>query len=82
MDTRELASGLRFPEGPVATDDGDVILVEIARGTLTKVGVDGRLEVLANVGGGPNGAAWGPDGCIYITNNGGCFTFDAVMRGA
>ena len=79
METRELASGLRFPEGPVATDDGDVILVEIARGTLTKVGADGRLEVLANVGGGPNGAAWGPDGAMYITNNGGCFSWDEVM---
>ena len=79
MDTRELASGLRFPEGPVATDDGDVILVEIARGTLTKVGADGRLEVLANVGGGPNGAAWGPTAAMYITNNGGCFSWDDVM---
>ncbi|MFL6204933.1 MAG: SMP-30/gluconolactonase/LRE family protein [Acidimicrobiales bacterium] len=81
MDTRELATGLKFPEGPVATDDGDVILVEIARGTLTKVAADGRLEVLANVGGGPNGAAWGPDGAIYITNNGGCFTFEEPIPG-
>ena len=60
MDTRELASGLRFPEGPVATDDGDVILVEIARGTLTKVGADGRLEVVANVGGGRTAPPSGP----------------------
>ena len=59
METRELASGLKFPEGPVALDDGDVILVEIARGTLTKVGADGRLDVVANLGGGPNGAALG-----------------------
>src|SRR5688500_16987098 len=79
METREVATGLNFPEGPVALDDGDVIVVEIARGTLTKVAADGRLEVLANVGGGPNGAAWGPDGAIYITNNGGCFSWDDVM---
>ena len=55
-----MASGLKFPEGPVALDDGDVVLVEIARGTLTKVGSDGRLDVIANLGGGPNGAALGP----------------------
>ena len=35
--------------------------------------------MLANVGGGPNGAAWGPDGAMYITNNGGCFSWDEVM---
>jgi gluconolactonase len=81
METRQLASGLKFPEGPVALDDGDVILVEIARGTLTKVGADGRLDVVANVGGGPNGAALGPDGAMYICNNGGCFAFEEPIPG-
>jgi gluconolactonase len=79
METREMASGLKFPEGPVALDDGDVLLVEIARGTLTRVGANGRLDVVANLGGGPNGAALGPDGAVYITNNGGCFSWDDVM---
>ncbi len=37
MKIRELASGLLFPEGPIAMDDGSVILVEIGRGTLTRV---------------------------------------------
>ncbi len=79
MEIRELASGLKFPEGPVALPDGDVLLVEIARGTLTKVAADGSLSVVANLGGGPNGAALGPDGCVYVCNNGGCFTWDDVM---
>jgi gluconolactonase len=65
-----LASGLRFPEGPIAMPDGSVILVEIQRQTLTRVW-NGRSEVIAHIGGGPNGAAIGPDGAIYITNNGG-----------
>ena len=34
---------------------------------------DGRTDILVNTGGGPNGAAIGPDGAIYITNNGGAF---------
>ena len=67
----ELARGLRFPEGPVALDDGSVVLVEIERGTLTRVAADGRVSVIAHCGGGPNGAALGPGGRVYVCNNGG-----------
>ena len=65
-----IAEGLQFPEGPIAMSDGSVILVEIARGTLTRVW-KGRTEVIADLGGGPNGAALGPDGAVYVCNNGG-----------
>lgn len=68
---REVATGLRFPEGPIALPDGDVLLVEIARGTLSRVRPDGSVEVVAEPGGGPNGAAIGPDGACYVCNNGG-----------
>jgi gluconolactonase len=71
MKIREIASGLQFPEGPIAMDDGSVVLVEIARGTLSRVTPDGRVHVVADMGGGPNGAAVGPDGAIYVCNNGG-----------
>jgi len=68
---RESCRGLKFPEGPVAMPDGSVILVEIERKTLTRVSVDGEVSVIADCGGGPNGAALGPDGKMYICNNGG-----------
>ena len=68
---REITSGLEFPEGPVAMDDGSVLVVEIKRGTLTRVRLNGSKEVVAETGGGPNGAAIGPDGMVYICNNGG-----------
>jgi gluconolactonase len=68
---REIASGLEFPEGPVALSDGSVLVVEIKRGTLTRVGPDGKTTVVARTGGGPNGAAIGPDGKVYVCNNGG-----------
>ncbi len=71
MKIRELASGLLFPEGPIAMRDGSVVLVEIARGTLSRVTPDGRVHVIAQLGGGPNGAAIGPDGAVYVCNNGG-----------
>ena len=40
---REIATGLRFPEGPIALPNGDVLLVEIERGTLSRVSPDGRV---------------------------------------
>jgi gluconolactonase len=68
---REITSGLQFPEGPVAMDDGSVLVVEVSRGTLTRVRPNGSKEVVAETGGGPNGAAIGPDGKVYVCNNGG-----------
>jgi len=67
----QMASGLRFPEGPVAMPDGSIILVEIERRTLSRVTADGKVRVIASLGGGPNGAALGPGNKIYVTNNGG-----------
>ena len=61
MEIKEITTGLRFPEGPIAMDDGSVIVVEIARGTLSRVAPDGQVSVIAETGGGPNGAAIGPD---------------------
>jgi len=77
---KEIASGLKFPEGPIALDDGSIVLVEIARGTLSRVTPDGGIEVIAELGGGPNGAAMGPDGAIYVCNNGG-FTWGDMNGG-
>ncbi|MEQ9642635.1 MAG: SMP-30/gluconolactonase/LRE family protein [Alphaproteobacteria bacterium] len=67
----DVTTGLRFPEGPIAMPDGSIIVVEIERKTLTRVQPNGRKEVIAETGGGPNGAAIGPDGACYICNNGG-----------
>lgn len=66
-----MASGLRFPEGPVVMSDGSVILVEIERRTVSRCHPDGRIEVVKQLDGGPNGAAIGPDGALYVCNNGG-----------
>lgn len=68
---RIVARGLRFPEGPIAMPDGSVILVEIEGGRLTRVLPDGSKTTIAQLGGGPNGAALGPDGKVYVCNNGG-----------
>ncbi|OLL31229.1 gluconolaconase [Burkholderia sp. SRS-W-2-2016] len=69
-----LAKGLKFPEGPVAMADGSICCVEIAAGRVTRIGTDGVVTQLARTGGGPNGLAAGPDGALYVCNNGGFLT--------
>lgn len=66
-----ITSSLEFPEGPIAMADGSVLVVEIKGGRLTRVLPDGELQTVAELGGGPNGAAIGPDGHCYVCNNGG-----------
>ena len=73
---KEIASGLRFPEGPVVLPNGDVLVCEIAAGRITRIAPDGRRTVAAETGGGPNGAALGPDGRLWVCNNGGLEWFD------
>src|SRR6202162_4726689 len=68
---RVLATDLEFPEGPVVMPDGSVVLVEIRGRRPTRVWPDGRKQIVAEIPGGPNGAAIGPDGKCYICNNGG-----------
>ena len=69
----EVATGLHFPEGPVAMADGSVILTEMFGKRITRVKSDGTKETIATVNGGPNGLALGPDGALYVCNNGGNF---------
>ena len=70
-EVRILAQGLKFPEGPVVMPDGTVVCTEIAGQRLTRITPDGKTSVFAETGGGPNGLAIGPDGALYVCNNGG-----------
>jgi gluconolactonase len=78
-DVQTIATDLQFPEGPIAMADGSILLVEIERGTLTWLEASGELRRRFELGGGPNGAAIGPDGKVYVCNNGGCFHWEKVM---
>lgn len=75
-----LATGLGFPEGPVAFSDGSLLFVDIARQTLCRLtaGPQPRVEDVVTLPGGPNGLAIGPDGAAYVCNNGGVYSFVPV----
>ncbi|MBW8753675.1 MAG: SMP-30/gluconolactonase/LRE family protein [Sphingomonadales bacterium] len=71
LQAREITNGLRFPEGPIVMPDGSVLVVEIEGARLMRCTMNGRREVVAELGGGPNGAAMGPNDTVYVCNNGG-----------
>ncbi|HEX4097232.1 MAG TPA: SMP-30/gluconolactonase/LRE family protein, partial [Caulobacteraceae bacterium] len=73
MDIELVTEDLEFPEGPMVMADGSIVLTEIKGQRLTRVTPDGKKETVVETGGGPNGAAIGPDGAIWIANNGGVF---------
>jgi gluconolactonase len=69
---RELASRIGFTEGPVWTHDGRLLVVSMSRGLILEVDPVARgATVVAEPGGGPNGMAEGPDGAVWIAQNGG-----------
>ncbi|MBV9670519.1 MAG: SMP-30/gluconolactonase/LRE family protein [Acidobacteriales bacterium] len=75
---RVVAKGLDYPEGPVELPDGSVLVVEVRGGTVKQVNVlTGAVTTLASPGGGCNGAALGPDGKVYICNDGG-FSYQQI----
>ncbi len=72
--TREavvLASGLQFPEGPAVMEDGSVLLVEVRSGLIKRIDANGDVTTFADCGGGPCGLAFGPNGDLFVCNNGG-----------
>jgi gluconolactonase len=65
-----VTEGLAFPEGPVVMADGSVIVVEMMAARISRCW-NGRRETICEIGGGPNGLAIGPDGALWVCNNGG-----------
>lgn len=76
----EIAGDLQFPEGPVWCFDDSLFVVEIRRGSVTRVRRGEENRVVAQCGEGPNGLAVGPDGSLYVCNNGGFAWRDASGR--
>jgi gluconolactonase len=81
MEPRIVTEGLKFPEGPVAMADGSLLVGEIVTGHLVRVTDDGAHETVADLGGGVNGVALGPNGDAFVANNGGSDHIHVKSRG-
>jgi gluconolactonase len=71
-----VAEGLKFPEAPLVMKDGSVLFVQIEARQVSRLKPDGTVALVAQLDGGPNGLAIGPDKALYIANDGGRFSFN------
>jgi gluconolactonase len=82
MKAEIVARGIRFLEGPVWCDDGTLVVTGVGDGHLYRVWPsEGRWEIFADLGGGPNGATPCSDGGVLVTQNGG-FDFSPLVADA
>ena len=72
-DVTVLAEGLSFPEDRWPAPTAACWSPRSRPGRVTRVTADGQMDMVATCGGGPNGSAIGPDGALYVCNNGGRF---------
>jgi sugar lactone lactonase YvrE len=61
---------LGFPEGPVALADGSIAFVDLLHRKVSAYR-DSVPRVICALPGSPNGMRRGPDGALYVVNNGG-----------
>lgn len=67
-----LAEKIGFTEGPVWTSTGRLLVTSMSRGLVYVLGLSPGEPVAAfETGGGPNGLAEGPDGQVWVAQNGG-----------
>jgi gluconolactonase len=80
LQSTTVAEGLEFPEAPVVMKDGSLLFVQIESKQISRLTPDGKVSLVKQLEGGPNGLAIGPDKALYIANDGGRFSF-AVSNG-
>jgi len=62
------ATGLKFPEGPAFDRKGNLFVVNISTGDISKISPEGQVETFLNTGGVPNGAKLHANGDLYVAD--------------
>ena len=73
MTIEVLADGLGFTEGPTLMPDGRIAVTSISHGCIYLVDPEGGAPERISTGGSANGSAVGPDGTLFVAQNGGIF---------
>jgi gluconolactonase len=67
---RKFAEGFMFPEGPVFDKDGDLYVVNLKGGHISRVSPKGEVTKFVETGGAPNGAAIRRDNHLLVADCG------------
>lgn len=62
------ATGLRFPEGPAFDRNGNLFVVNVDTGDISKISPEGQVKTFVNTGGVPNGAKFHANGDLYVAD--------------
>jgi gluconolactonase len=62
------ATGFKFPEGPAFDRNGNLFVVDVDTGDISKISPDGQVKIFINTGGAPNGAKFHANGDLYVAD--------------
>lgn len=62
------ATGFKFPEGPAFDCDGNLFVVNVDSGDISKISSEGEVKTFVNTGGAPNGAKFHANGDLYVAD--------------
>jgi sugar lactone lactonase YvrE/enterochelin esterase-like enzyme len=69
-DWQLVSEGYKLTEGPAMDRDGNVFFTDIRSNRIHRIGTDGRLSVFKEDSGAANGMMFGPDGRLFVCQNG------------
>jgi len=62
------ATGFKFPEGPAFDRNGNLFVVDVDTGDISKISPEGQVKIFINTGGAPNGAKFHANGDLYVAD--------------
>jgi gluconolactonase len=65
-----VSQGHKLTEGPAIDRDGAIFFTDIPNNRIHKIAIDGKVTVFKEDSGGANGTMFGPDGRLYVCQNG------------